>query len=63
MTHDELEKLEDIMYFCTSHDKFRRAPVGQAVEMLPESIKEFLRTLKSEDLNKFRTDYIQKYWL
>lgn len=59
----DLDRFEDLLLFCCSHDKFRRAPVGQAVEMMPESVKEFLRTIKSDDLKSIRPDYIKKNWL
>lgn len=57
--NDKLEKFENIMLFCCTNDFYKRLPVGQAVENLPEATKEFLRTLKSDDFKNLRFDYVK----
>lgn len=63
MTADDIDKFEDLLLFCCTNDRFKRAPVGRCVEMMPEATREFLKTIKSDDLKNIRLDYIQKAWL
>jgi hypothetical protein len=55
----DLKRFEDIILNCCTVERLKRAPVGKALEMFPEETKEFLRTLKSDDIKNMR---IQDWW-
>jgi len=59
MLDDKLDRFDSIALFCCTNDFYKRLPVGQAVEKLPEATKEFLRTLKSDDFKNLRFDYVK----
>lgn len=51
------EAFDNLVMSVLMSDRIRRAPVGRALDYMPEDVREVLRELKAEDIN-YRPDAI-----